>query len=185
MDKLRIKSTSLSSAECSDIVLRETNITRLVFRPMLVENPSTPAAAVKGTFMFLRKGPRDEWVEVETIPLSQLKKGDAYKLAIDSSEILLLYKSLTDLYKLHSGSGIPLGDHEFVPVNRQLAEIAQMAPGDLQKILAANHAVGSSFLMRLITWATHAENPAALLEYLIELPPLASVRSISRLISKA
>ena len=178
MDKLRIKSTSLSSAECSDVILRETNITRLVFRPMLVDNPSIPEAAIKGTFMFLRKGPRDEWVEVETIPLSQLKKGDAYKLAIDSSEILLLYKRLTDLYKLHSESGIPLGDHEFVPVNRQLAEIARMAPGDLQKILAANRAVGSALLMRLLAWATRADNPAALVEHLIELSP-ASLRTLN------
>lgn len=178
MDKLRIKSTSRSSAECSDVVLRETNITRLVFRPMLVENPSIPEAAVKGTFIFQRKGPRDQWVDVETIPLSQLKKGEAYKLAIDSSEILSLYKNLTDLYKLHSESGVPAGDHEFVPVNRHLAEIARIAPSDLGKILAANRAVGSSLLVQLLAWATHADEPAALVEHLIALSP-ASLRTIN------
>lgn len=151
MDKLRIRSTSRSSAECSDVVLRETDITRLVFRPMLVDNPSIPEAAVKGTFIFQRKGPGEQWVDVETIPLSQLKKGDAYKLAIDSSEVLTLYKHLADLYQVHSESGVPLGEHEFVPANRQLAEIARMAPGDLGKILAANRAMGSTLLVGLLS----------------------------------
>jgi hypothetical protein len=178
MDKLRIRSTSRSSAECSDVVLRETDITRLVFRPMLVDNPSIPEAAVKGTFTFQRKGPQEQWVDVETIPLSQLKKGDAYKLAIGSSEVLTLYKHLTDLYKIHSESGVPRGDHEFVPVNRQLAEIARIAPGDLGKILAANRAVGSTLLVRLLAWATHADDPAALVEHLIELSP-ASLRTLN------
>lgn len=178
MDKFRIRSTSRSSAECSDVVLRETDITRLVFRPMLVDNPSIPEAAVKGTFIFQRKGPREQWVDVETIPLSQLKKGDAYKLPIDSSEVLTLYKHLTDLYQVHSESGVPLGDHEFVPVNRTLAEIARMAPGDLGKILAANRAVGSALLARLLAWATHADEPAALVEQLIALSP-ASLRTLN------
>jgi Domain of unknown function (DUF4263) len=178
MDKFRIRSTSRSSAECSDVVLLETDITRLVFRPMLVDNPSIPEAAVKGTFIFQRKGPREQWVDVETIPLSQLKKGDAYKLPIDSSEVLTLYKHLTDLYQVHSESGVPLGDHEFVPVNRQLAEIARMAPGDLGKILAANRAVGSTLLARLLAWATHADEPAALVEQLIALSP-ASLRTLN------
>ena len=115
---------------------------------------------------------------METIPLSQLKKGEAYKLAIDSSEVLSLYKHLTDLYQLHSESGVPLGDHDFVPVNRQLAEIARMAPGDLGKILAANRAVGSTLLVRLLAWATHADEPAALVEHLISLSP-ASLRTLN------
>jgi hypothetical protein len=145
---------------------------------MLVDNPSIPEAAVKGTFIFQRKGPREQWVDVETIPLSQLKKGDAYKLPIDSSEVLTLYKHLKDLYQVHSESGVPLGDHEFVPVNRQLAEIARMAPGDLGKILAANRAVGSALLARLLAWATHADEPAALVEQLIALSP-ASLRTLN------
>ena len=47
MDELTVRSTSRSSAEVSDIALRETTMTRLVFRPMLVDNPREQAAAVK------------------------------------------------------------------------------------------------------------------------------------------
>lgn len=178
MDELHIRSTSRSSAECSDAVLRETATTRLVFRPMLVDNPSIPQAAVKGTFIFQRRGPRDEWADVETIPFSQLKKGEAYKLILSSSEVLTFYRNLSNLYQLHSQAGVPKGVHEFVPVTHQLAEIVQMAPGDLEGILAANRVVGSDLLARLLTWATHAEEVAALVERLISLPA-ASLRTLN------
>lgn len=178
MDRLHIKSTSRSSAECSDTVLRETDTTRLVFRPLLVDNPSLPQAGVKGTFIFQRKGPRDEWIDVETVPLSQLKKGDAFKLALSSSEILTFYRSLGDLYQVHSQAGVPRGEHEFVPVSRQLAELVRLAPGDLERILAANRAVGSDLLARLLTWATYAEEPVALVEHLVALSP-ASLRTLN------
>ena len=178
MEKIRTKSTSRSSAECSDLVLRETNTTRLVFRPILVDNPSNSEAAVNGTFIFQRKGQRDNWTDTETIPLSQLKKDEGYKLEIKSSELLSLFNHLSDLYQLHSQSGVPRGDVEFVPVNRQLADIARMPPGDLLQILAANRAVGSKLLARLLAWAADSDDPAALVGRLIELSP-ASLRTLN------
>lgn len=56
MTDLTVKSTSRISAECSDYVLRETATTRLVFRPLLVQNEKAPNASVKGSFIFQRKG---------------------------------------------------------------------------------------------------------------------------------
>ncbi len=178
IDRLHIKSTSQSSAECSDTVLRENSTTRLVFRPLLVDNPSNSQAAVKGTFIFQRKGPQDEWIDVDTIPLSKLKKGDAYKLALSSAEVLTFYRSLSDLYEVHAQAGIPRGEHDFVPVSRQLAEIVRLDPRDLEGILAADRAVGSDLLARLLAWAARAEEPAAFVEHLISLSP-ASLRTLN------
>ena len=48
MNDLTVKSTSRISAQCSDIVLRKTTATRLVFRPLLVKNEKEPDASVKG-----------------------------------------------------------------------------------------------------------------------------------------
>ncbi len=99
MEKLTVTSTSKASAECSDFVLRETTTTRLVFRPKLVENPKNPNAAVKGIFIFQRKGQSEDWHDAETVPLTQLKKGEAVKLEIKSIELLHLYDELIGLYK--------------------------------------------------------------------------------------
>lgn len=94
MDRVRIHSTSAHSAECSDIELRQINTTRLIFRPMLVENPSNSRAAVNGVFVFQRKGLKDAWADTTTIPLSRLKKDEGYKLEINSSELLTLFEGL-------------------------------------------------------------------------------------------
>lgn len=171
IDSLHVKSTSRASADCSDNVLRETNTTRLVFRPMLVENQAKPEACVKGTFIFQRKGQKDEWGDTETISLSSLKKDEGFKLEIKSMELLKLFKGIHGLYQLHSKSGIPFGETEFVPVSTQLAQLENVSPDELERILAANAAVGPGLLVKLLGWATDGEDPAALVERLLELAP--------------
>src|ERR1051326_8043333 len=119
MDKLSVHSTSSKSAEVSDMVLRETETTRLIFRPMLVENPYNSRAAVNGVFIFQRKGVKQTWTNTTTIPLSKLKKDEGYKLEISSSEVLKLFEGLADLYELHTQVGVPRGNTEYVRVNRK------------------------------------------------------------------
>lgn len=171
MDKLRVRSTSRSSAECSDVVLRETGTTRLVFRPMLVENKSDPAAAVKGVFLFQRKGQKDEWEDTQTIPLSKLKKDEGYRLDIRSSELLRLYNSISDLYKLFGQGGIPRGVGDFVRVDHRLEALTRMSPSDLRRVLAAHDALGSQLLTQLLGWAIDSDEPIALVKRLVALSP--------------
>lgn len=100
MSDFRTRSTSSASAECSDIVLRETATTRIVFRPKLVENPSARAASVDGVFVFRRKGKNEDWADVPAEPLSGLKKDEGYKLALKAAEVLALHQELSSLYEL-------------------------------------------------------------------------------------
>lgn len=109
MDEITVKSTSRVSAECSDIILRKTSTTRLIFRPMLVVNPNDPDAGIKGTLLYQRKKTDKEWEDFETIPMSSLKSGEGYKLEMKSSELLKLFSELSSLYQLHSETGVPLG----------------------------------------------------------------------------
>ena len=45
MESRTVRSTSRSSAKTDDILLRETGVTRLVFRPMLVDNKKDPGVS--------------------------------------------------------------------------------------------------------------------------------------------
>jgi|GEM_PF-4283076 len=74
MEKITTKSTSLHTALASELILRETTMTRLVFQPMLVDNPSEKEASIKGRFVFQKKGKSEEWEDVKTTGLSQVKK---------------------------------------------------------------------------------------------------------------
>ncbi len=129
---------------------------------MLVDKPGTPEAAVKGTFVFQRKSQRGDWSNTETIPPSTLKKDEGYRLEIKSTELLTLFDRPVELYQLHAQSGVPRGKVEFIRVNENLAELTQMPPDDLRRILAADRAVGSNLLARLLAWATASDEPAAL-----------------------
>ena len=48
---MKVASISRNSAIVDDIVLRETKPTRLVFKPLLVNNERDEQASVKGAFM--------------------------------------------------------------------------------------------------------------------------------------
>jgi hypothetical protein len=168
---IEVESTSRSSATCSDIVLREGETTRLLFRPLLVDNPHDARAAVKGTFVHQRKARGQPWQDVTTAKLSTLKAGEGYSLSLRSEELLRLLGGVTPLYQIHEKHGIPFGEREFVPATPALQELAQLPQEALFQVLEANEALGTTVLARLLQWATENEDAAALVEHLVALRP--------------
>jgi Domain of unknown function (DUF4263) len=166
VDELKVRSTSKVSAQTSDVVLRETTTTRLIFRPMLVDNAKRPEASVKGTFVFQRKSPKSAWEDVPSLPLSSLKRDEGYHLALDSAETLSLFATLAELYQLFKKEGIPIGETEFVRARGALTSLAELPEDRLQVFLAANEAAGAGFIARLLTWAISAKGVPELIELL-------------------
>lgn len=171
MDELKVRSTSRVSAQVSDVVLRKTAVTRLVFRPLLVDNSNAPAAAVKGTFIFQRKGPKATWENAAAKPLSSLHKDEGYQLALDSAETLALFGHLTDLYKLYQTEGIPLGETGYVRATGAMAALTELSDSDLGAFLDANEALGSDLITRLLIWAASACDAPQLVSVLESLGP--------------
>lgn len=171
MEKITVKSTSSSSAECSDIILRVTGTTRLIFRPMLVENPTDADAGIKGTFLFQRKTPSSEWVDFETISLTTLKSGEGYKLKIKSAELLNLFEELGRLYKLHDEAGIFRGETTYIQATSLLTQISNLSESEISELLHANKAIGSSLFTKLLSWVIKLEEPSPLVDRLVELGP--------------
>jgi hypothetical protein len=173
MDKRVIISTSLNSATCSDVILRDKTNTRLLFRPELVDNPRDDAAAVRGTFIYQRKGPKDTWQDAATISLSTLKKDEGFKLELHAGELLSLFRELASLYKLHAKDGIPLGVTELVRVDSAVASLTTLPRDQVRTYLSANRAVGEELLSSLLSWAAELQEPAALVPRLVALGPSA------------
>jgi len=171
VDEIITKSTSLVTAQVTDIALRETTTTRLIFRPIIIDNPNNNSAAVKGNILFQRKSPKSEWVDIETIPLSSLKSGEGYKLELKSEELLQLIKDLIPLYKLHQAGGVPRGINKFVKSTPQLEQIAALTANEISDILNANISIGSTLLSKLLNWAVNLDDPVPLIEHLVNLNP--------------
>lgn len=168
MKTTTIKSTSPVTALCEDIVLRETGTTRLVFRPTLLENRRDKKASVKGTFIFQRKSTKDEWGDLETIPLSGLKKDEGYKLEIKSGELLQLFNELAGLYEVYEKEGILFGETRFVKASRSVREIAELSDDELTQVVRGQQTMGGAALARLVRWASKTENFSLMLSKLEE-----------------
>ena len=95
MNPLEVVSTSRQSAVCSDIPIRGTDTVRLVFRPEIVNNAQEPAACLRGTFLYQKKGKHDEWDDGAIASLSTLRKGEGYQLELSSGELLPLMRELS------------------------------------------------------------------------------------------
>lgn len=171
MKDITIKSTSRSSAECTDIILRETTTTRLVFRPMLVENPHNPDAAVKGLFVFQRKGRNDEWTDIVEANLNTLHKDEGYKLELHSAEMLMLFSELKALYEIHSQSGIPSGEKHYIESNPHLYTLSELDETDLNEILNTDQILGTNLFIKLLKWTLSTETPRDLVCHITSINP--------------
>lgn len=166
MTNIRVRQTSSSSAVVSDIVLRETTTTRLVFRPLLVDDQNCNAAAVRGTFVFERKGPKEGWEDHPVAPLSSLKKGEGYHLELKSAEVLEFYGQLAALYRLHAREGIPTGEAEYIRARGALVSLADLTNDQLRAFLDANAGAGADLIKRLLAWASASDDVVQLVDLL-------------------
>ncbi len=158
MKKVQITSTSRRSAVCSDVVLRERQQVRLVFRPEIVENASDPAACVRGTFLYQRKGRNKQWQDLRSTSLSTVKKGEEYQLELHAGELRQLFREVVPLYRLYQREGVPQGRQEFIKVGEQLAQLLEFTETELNEFLASNRAHATLTLRRLLRWLSR--NPS-------------------------
>jgi hypothetical protein len=112
--RIRTTSTSRATAQAEDIILRAGDVTRLIFRPLLIDNPRDPDAAVRGDFIFQRKSPKGAWEDHRELDLSRLKATEWIKLELHSDELLTLIEGVLPLYELVRSRGIELGRREYV-----------------------------------------------------------------------
>ena len=171
MEKITTKSTSAHTATASDIVLRETKTTRLIFRPLLVDNVKDPNACLKGTLLFEKKSRTEDWEPTESINLNRLKVGEGVRLELKSGETLQFYKELTDLYDLYRQHGTQMGESTFAKLGSPLARLASVPAEKLNEFLTADTELGGDLLSKLLSWATSEEDPAELITRLLELAP--------------
>jgi 2C-methyl-D-erythritol 2,4-cyclodiphosphate synthase len=152
LDGIDITSTSRSSATTSDFVIRETPSVRLIFRPELVDNSKDPAACVRGTFVYQRKGKSADWSDSKFTSLSSLKKGEGYQIELKSGELLPLLRHLSMLYRYQRGSGIPHGRQRLVRMEENLANLLELGEEDLNDFLDAHTTAAVGTLRRVLRW---------------------------------
>ncbi len=181
VNEIKLKSTSLSSAITEAVILRETTMTRLVFKPLVVDNTRDQEAAVKGTFIFQRKTSSQEWVDSKELSLSQLKADEWIKLELKSAEVLKLYRHLTDLYKIYQQEGIPLGESRFLRADEGLGALLAANEEELTQLLSRASDDASQLFTRLLRWFSQTTTPDEMIDSLERLD-ISSLQRISSIV---
>jgi len=94
MKQFETQSTSSVTAKVTPVVLRLGERTRLVFLPLLIDNPNDSRYCVKGTFVYQKKSQTQEWEPISDATLSSLKAGEGYQLELHSDELFRLVGEL-------------------------------------------------------------------------------------------
>lgn len=114
MTKYTARSTSMFSQDVNEpIIIDEKDTTRRVFYATINDSKKKTGETVSGTIVHQRKNRKDDWEDVKTVNLTNLKGGEGIKINLKSSQLKKLYDGLTELYKL-SEEGVSYGEHQYV-----------------------------------------------------------------------
>lgn len=127
MPNARITTTSADSAVVEPFELRPGNTTRLVFKPVLVNNKADETKPVKGELIWQRRGgsQKDEpWEDENHFKLTTMTSGTGIKLELRTEELYLLTQIVRGLYGVFwkNGNRLPRDGDEF-----ELADYAKAA----------------------------------------------------------
>ncbi|MEO8451888.1 MAG: Shedu immune nuclease family protein [Gemmatimonadota bacterium] len=172
MDRLETSSTSSKSADCTPIVLRPGERTRLVFHPTLIENRDQPRACIKDAFHYEKKSAKGAWTPVATVSLATVNVGEQYKLELHSAELLALVEALGPLYRARwKEDGVPSGKSTYVKVQAGIARLLQLNEAELETLLSAHPAEAVGILGKLLRWLTRPDATSDLVKGLATLDP--------------
>lgn len=186
MKKIKLKSTSKTSAVTDDVLLRETQTTRLIFRPLVIDNARNQKASVKGSFLFQKKKNGDSWEDHNELNLSTLKAEEWVKLNLKGEEILSLYKSLTDLYSVYQLEGIPSGESEYIKADAGLNALLTADSSQFLALLDQQPDNALELISRFMSWISSQSDFTKIIEKLDqigveELQQLNSIAGLSTL----
>ncbi|MFM8274379.1 MAG: Shedu immune nuclease family protein [Gemmata sp.] len=127
MTKARITQTGPDSAVVEPVVLRPGDLTRMVFKPQIVNNKQDENKPVKGHVLWQKRGKSEageEWADEAHTKLSHMTAGSGIKLELSTDELYLLTQAVRGLYGVYwkQGKRLPKTGEEF-----DLAEYAQAA----------------------------------------------------------
>jgi len=183
MPKAKITQTGPDSATVEPMVLRPGDLSRMVFKPQLVNNKQDENKPVKGRLLWQRRSPSEqgqEWADESSIKLSEMTAGSGVKLDLSTEELYLLTQIVRGLYVVYwkHGNSLPKTGEEF-----DLADYAQAAKtlDTLDSVAQVIQAMGQEGFVSLLKWLAGNRNSVNVIDALpkLELADLAEITSMA------
>jgi hypothetical protein len=183
MTKAKITQTGPDSAVVEPIVLRPGELTRIVFKPQIVNNKQDENKPVKGHVLWQKRGKSDageEWADEAHTKLSHMTAGSGIKLELSTDELYLLTQVVRGLYGVYwkHGKRLPKTGEEF-----DLAEYAQAAKtlDTLDAAAQLIEAAGQDGFVTLLKLVASQQNSPKVIESLskLDLADLAEINALA------
>lgn len=142
---------------------------RLTFLPHLHDNPHDQDACLSGQLCYQRKSGGDQFVDEESLQLSNLRNGQWTKYDLSSSATLALFRTLAHLYQAYAEQGTSRGETTLIALDGDFsAEVDALGESQVGPLLAA-----------LLRRAARSENTLQLVERLAAIgsQPLSDLRN--------
>lgn len=170
-NEFHVSPTSRKTAEVDDIVLRDGERTRLIFRPTLVDNSNDPAACVHGEFRYQKKSTSDTWSDCETRSLSELTIEDGgFKLELHAGEVRTLLEGVGRLCAIYACDGIPNGEGTYTVTRGELGRHLRVVLDHSQELEALGPEV-EELLRAMIDTLLRAKAPAEAAHVIADIGP--------------
>lgn len=159
---IQVESTSWNTASVSPIVIThsDTDVTRIVLEPVLVDNPHDSSKSVSFKLVYEKRKKGDDYPTEKVTPRS-VKAGEVMEMTFDTTATQSLFQNLTTLYEMYNANGIPFGQATYARVDsafRNFLDIMQNDPSAARMIGNKDNFELVKELLKLITQAESLES---------------------------
>lgn len=167
---IHVESTSAVSASVSPFILKhsDTDVTRIVLEPSLIENSKDDSKSVEVKLIYEKRKKGNNY-PTESITPRIVKVGEVMELPLDTTATLSLYRALSTLYALYEEHGIPYGQATYKRIDgifQNFLDIIQQDPSAARMIGNKDNFKLVKELLRLITQTDSTESLAKALQNL-------------------
>lgn len=191
-NRIEVESTSAATASVSPIVLNQsdTDVTRIVFEPILVDNSHDSDMCISGKLIYEKRSKGDGYPTEKITPRS-VKTGEIMELTLDTTAVFNLFQYLASLYEMYAQNGIPYGYATYKRIDssfNSFLDIIQNDPSAARMIGNAENFELVKVLLQLMTRADSIDSLANALqnlqnENIAQLSESISIERLSRVIS--
>lgn len=131
-----------------------------MFRPTLVANPNDGAACINGDFIYQRKRKKDEWEDINDIPLSRLRAGEGVRITLGAKEVLALVRHLAALYRYYAANSLPKRKVHLIKLDLNAEDADAFQRLDVRRLVSLGRRAGVDIISQLLDWLSDQENAA-------------------------
>ena len=190
--QILVESTSSSTATVSPIILSQsdTDVTRIIFEPTLVDNIHDSDKCIAGKLIYEKRSKGDDYPTEKITPRS-IRTGETMEISLDTTAVITLFQHLASLYEIYATNGIPSGHASYKRIDssfNSFLEIIKNDPSAARMIGQPENYELVKMLLQLITRSESAESLGKALQNLqsdgiAQLSESISVERLTRVIS--